>query len=528
MLGGLYSLFGYSETATTANGQENNESTHDEQTKLCEPPKEEPSTTPVSSDFLVVDSGASGNHLADVADMDDSWYIIPPPCFTGSESKLEKARVKAYKEAAIENALIEHPSIYIAESRQQQQQRLKVESEPVQFSEPAPVAEKTIDVKPEVAKVEKKKKETPIYPRKEKWIKKSERSTRQQQQWPAKMANAKKNVKAWDNKFIVSDWNHDDDQNDINDDFDNLFEPVEAPSRQKRLKGKSNKNPGKKSSKIDDASPSSSSLSYPNPFSVDDESDVPDLSTPAVIGVTSDYEQLNTASAESSIGLVEVVASSSTSFDSSIAKEEIGNRKLFKPKAPPTLVKPIEPERQPGWQLRKKRSKRRPLSASMANVCNATTFVANNKSQNLANVPDLAAKQITEQRQTSGYISYTSSNDSSARSSPSLIDRIGSRIAANLTTFTNGFQAQNNSAMPISQNQQHNQQDGKFNQTALVRKSNFDAMTNGGRKMSRSFLKRSNDCCKLGNSLRREDRRLKMHKTPNGISVNRKVQTNFH
>lgn len=60
-------------------------------------------------------ASAAGNDSSDFPEMDESWYVTPPPCFTGSKNVANhQQEPEVAKEAARENALIEHPSIYVS------------------------------------------------------------------------------------------------------------------------------------------------------------------------------------------------------------------------------------------------------------------------------------------------------------------------------------------------------------------------------------------------------------------------------
>lgn len=481
------------------------------------------SNKPASKSLLQAKSlskspSTSGNDSSDIAEMDESWYVTPPPCFTGS-NKHTKPKVKEAKEAARENALIEHPSIYISSTSSSSIQPAFCDKVSTTNKDKSILLKKV--KQQSTSKDEYKVQHRQIVPastdsNNEGWIttnnkvsKKqnticsksiSDNSTSKQKEISLQIPTKKVEKKAWENKFIVTNWNYDE-QDDINDDFDNLFGVDENVKPKKQAKTKS---------KI-------SSLSKPPSIQKeinDNEGHINSGSIsqlPIVIDAIIGDNSIRNVENSKQISFDEVLESSKFEDSSLLIKDDtvLINRKQ------PTLVKPIKPERQPGWQLRKKRSKRRPLTLStMANTSSPPSiknFESTNKS---------AVSKSTSFETSSSY----DSNGSSARSSPSLIDRIGDTIVANLTNLTTGFHGCN--TMPNIQQQRTALEEAeKFNQS-ILRKSNVDANLIARKTMSKSYLRRQNDCVKTFS--RRVDRRLKMFTTPNGVSINRKVQTNFH
>lgn len=533
----------------------------------------------------------------DMVDMDESWYVIPPPCFTGGEKseqasdELDRAsevcEQPKTKEAARENALIEHPSFYIASSSKQLAQHNETAEKP---SDPPldlakrivlkKAAKKTVrlDIVPKVVvnaledaawvsededalndgeqpkrtstvakpnqetltgeakssaanerPVAIKKIEEPMFKlsscKKKRTNKRPSSSHSAIKVKPAAVfTNVKPTEKAWKNKFIVDDWDLDD-QEDVDSDFDSMFEPVrkkKSPSKTKRQQ-KQQPNQLKKiqeaesvvvdeyimpdvSAKLDpeDISPSGTLANAIE--QCDDTSDSVELISMralpmenSLIAVVTENEIL-----ESGSNLVQENNEANDENMKLEKKEE--NRKR------PVQVRPIEPERRPGWQLKRQRSKRRPLGGSTVTSKQLAPNCKTSKSASAKN--DFA----------------TNSSSSSSRSTPTLIDRIGNSIVSNLTNLTNGLVSSGalNSCSPVNHSPLMEGTE-RMRQTG-VNKSIENAVCNMivRKHLSKGFLNRQNICAQQSNRQRHPDRRLKMFTTPNGCSINRKVHTSIH
>jgi len=437
---------------------------------------------------LNVASSSSGNDSSDIAEMDESWYVTPPPCFTGS-NKLDGISKPKAKEADRENALIEHPSIYIAStskpvSSERENCRKRIGD--------SLVKQKAIVIK-KVAK-----QSSPTYSG-------SEIGVQKKSPISATALAPKDKPKSWENKFIITNWNYEADQDDVND-FDNLFEvenyeppKVTKKSKPKSKKQQQTKRTQTKSSRNESPSLHDLSAGYESDFSV---------SSPILVDITGNLCN------ESSNPTKPALCSDEepqVAIENAFAPLERVNKLMVERKAP-THVRPIEPERQPGWQLKRKRSHRRRIGPSIAGTYKAT---GRDPVRQLPPKLDTVVVQGASS-------SKCGSSSSSARSTPTLIDRIGSSIVANLASLTSGFSPA--AAQPLPRVALEEVE--KLNQS-IARKSNTTANLVARRQLSKGYLNRQNDCAKLGGSNRRADRRLKMHATPNGCSINRKVQTNF-
>lgn len=516
----------------------------------------------------------SGNDSSDIADMDESWYVTPPPCFTGSNrfNKSKVPKLSKSKEADRENALIEHPSIYIASTSKQQQEVVPVSNG--NFVETSKeLATKSSSNNNQVLS----NKQKPIVLRK---VGKTHNlsasdfddrrkstsllaSSSSSSLTPISSSSSalkphpgKKDVKAWENKFIVKNWGFDDEQEDVNEDFDNLFDvsdkcssPNVQPCKTKKSSFKLKKKVSKKKDEpmmklsspsdrkdLQEISPGyeSDEFSIPSPALMDEIGDsLSDMSlgevvpTPNSLVLISSNDASSGAEENEDLKAAEkkqvVVWSRRANEESVVAASS--------EKKAPTQVRPIEPERKPSWQLRRKRSKHNPLS-SISNTYNAASGGGvkltamkslSNKQQMMLTTSSSNAANRSASRSSGG-----SSNFPSSCSSPTLIDHMSS-IVANLTsgfTATSSslpFQARSSAAADVECSD-------KSNEAAITlarsEQSNMDAVSR--RRMSKSYLNRQNNCAKLGNMNRRSDRRMKMHTTPNGYSINRKVHTNFH
>lgn len=517
----------------------------------------------------------SGNDSSDIADMDESWYVTPPPCFTGSNRfmKSKVAKFSKAKEADRENALIEHPSIYIASTSKQQlaQEKQKPDRDVVKkVEEPTrtPFENKLLlnKQKPivlrKVGKVANNAAISSSFDSDSKRKVAFSTKTNKISLAPKHQSqNYKKDVvqKAWENKFIVTNWSLDDEQEDVNEDFDNMFDEVDNCSSSKNQSFKVKKSSfkcnsksrinvqNKKKEEIELQSLGRSNSPEISPGYESDEFSIPSPALMNDIEVSSSDMSLDEV-VPSPNSLVLISNNSSLSDENSIPESEKQQQQkseifgetvkrrnhelvALAEKKAPTQVCPIKPERKPGWQLRRKRSRRRPLSASISNTCNATAGGVK-----LTSVKPLTSKQQQQMMLTNNSSTDASrsasrsgcSNLSSTCSSPTLIGHMSS-IVANLTS---GFTATASSSLPFQSRSTIDVECTEKSNHATIslsphsEQSNLDSVSR--RRMSKSYLDRQNNCSKLGNINRRADRRMKMHTTPNGYSINRKVHTNFH
>lgn len=438
----------------------------------------------------------SSTDSSDIPDMDESWYLTPPPCFTGAaankQCRIPKPKAK---EAARENLLIEHPSIYIASPSSKQ---VTLPSSGGKSTKEILIKQKAIVLK----KVSSKQ------PSSSGSAQAADTETKSSLR-AAKITSDKKSVKCWDNKFVVTDWD-DDELGDVDDDFDNLFPALEKQPVASKAKKSATKEKPKQKSKQDRETKKSGRKSNSKL-----------VANTSCDGYESDFSIPSPSSLEDAVGVdhleEEEEKEKEVTDKGAIAQDENFESKRHRRNKsslddPKVLVKvePIEPERQPGWQLKKKRSKRRPL-ISLAQV-----------GPSMKN--SVSAGKLQPSFSPYGDLSYAGSSECSARSTPTLINRIGSSIVANLSNLTSGFASSTgmNNRAPLSEATE------KMNQIGLITKSESGLNSKARKQMSRGFLDRQNSCLKVGNSTRRADRRARMHTTPNGVSVNRKVHTNFH
>lgn len=326
----------------------------------------------------------------------------------------------------------------------------------------------------------------------------------------------KKNTKAWENKFIVTNWD-DEEQDDIND-FDNLFDSddlVQSPPKAKKSKAKKQQQQLKKrpieveSSDFENMSASFESSSF----------SIPPSPTPALV---EDEQPDETAASELIGGCAPAIGESLK--EQAKALDGRQNKSAQRERKAPIPVRPIEPERQPSWLLKKVRSRRRPLTTVFPNnTCRVSPVERYDR-------PMVALRKVktsneAPSRSAASKGSPAASPSSSARSSPTIIDRIGTSLAVNLNNLTSGFPA---APMPAMQQARAAMEEAEKLNQSVVRKASVEFNQTARRRLSKSYLDRQNNCVKLANTHRRADRRLKMHITPNGCSVNRKVQTSFH
>lgn len=503
-------------------------------------------TVASTSSSLGSGSGSnSGVDLSDFSEIDESWYVIPPACFNSKTKKSDEEAKNVggtVKIDARENALIEHPSIYIAASSQSNQTQAlppKKQYSIVAQSTGSPISilaskdaskanskamavkfvnksnvnciasdtcvlitrspePKPIVVAPssQVKTQSQIRTQSPIKPptppltssqlptkdfTEYKVAKKRSLSKQQKNSAPLLHIEKKKSKKAWENKFIVTNWYYDEDQDEMNGDFDNLFESQEQKKPTKAT-------PTLKFKKTN-ATPKSAVQTAPKDDTVKHSSDHEEF--PALVKIEAPAAQ-QTRVMGTEREQVEL-KSDANADDSTSAVERKAK----------TQVRPLDPERQPNWQLRRKRIKRRTISNASSGP------VSKQAAREKANA------EITQQSENRG----AASNNPSL----SLVDRIGSSLVANLTNLANGFSG----TMPPSQSRTALSESNRIN-TAIAKRSMCEPNFVARRKLSKSFLDRQNDCAKYGAVNRRSDRRLKMYTTPNGVSINRKVHTNIH
>lgn len=494
---------------------------------------------------------ASSNDSSDIAEMDESWYVTPPPCFTGANKSRSQDKVEQPKarEAARENALIEYPSIYIASSststdniitsretnppkdvvsKKVPKKGAATRASPLsvadnfeddaawksddeeafeddQFVCSKPIPKVVIEDESKFAAIPREPVDTVT---KQVAIKKKKASSKKindsTEKTKAKAPALGKPVekKAWKNKFIVDDWDLDE-QEGVDSDFDSMFEPV-MPKKAK----------AKKQKQVKLAKTSSAN----KVSSLDMSTDSDEMSRDTIeVVIESHLESSNS---------VELISIRSLSMENSLTDENAPN--LFKEemqisdkasdkqenRRQPVPVRPIEPERRPGWQLKRQRSKRRPLANS----------IVLNKQQS-------SGGKSSKSTSSGGKTDPSLGSDSSSRSTPTFIDRIGSTIVANLTNLTNGLVSSGalNSCSPVGHSAQLVEGAEKMQQ-AVASKSGMQSASNPEvrKQLSKGSLKRQNICAQKVNIQRRPDRRLKMFATPNGCSINRKVHASIH
>ena len=527
---------------------------------------------PPSKQSQAGSSNSSGNDSSDMADMEGSWYVTPPPCFTGANKLPDDGKARQPKVAARENALIENPSIYIASSlKKQVVATVKSNSVScISSSRPIVLKKAAKNAKPQSKPVETKDANTEARIEDSAWLSdnddidfdeanllddflpaKKASKTKQAaksagkvrlsiETAPNKAANVQKSAqenrskdivpsgvkeggkKAWRNKFMVDDWDLDD-QEDPDSDFDiwsNEMDDARSKKKKKKVNGKGRRQQGTKEQQKKTSMPKSveGSLSLLD-SAVGYESDV-SIQSPALVGVIE-----GSSGGSNSADSVELISMKTVSTPDLIGDDlaessEISNDDQENQLIPECnnksasverrQVRPIEPERRPGWQLKRQRSKRRLLSS--------TALVSSKQV--------LATRGVTKVGGQSG-----AESDSSSPSRSTLIDRIGSSIVANLTNLTSNLMT--SSAMPACVGATQNrpmssafEESERMNQVQVVRSAVSDLV--GRKQLSKGSLRRQNVCARPSNSLRRPDRRLKMVNTPNGVSINRKTHTNFH
>lgn len=540
-----------------------------------------------SCKFLKTKTGENGasnncsNESSDIAEMDESWYVTPPPCFTGVKVK-PQAEVSGEQSASVitkeaeaerENSLIEHPSIYIASTSKQiliekaltdtasvvvPDESTSIKSKRIVLKRKHKVSESKSEVIEEVKPQPTKEVAVPLL-RTDTVTKCPAKVTPKVASKPAPKSTTSvplgkplNNQKAWENKFVVTSWD-DDEQDDI--DFDNVFDyaqDVRSTSPKSSSKSKCSRKQTKSAAKKKVQPASSEEDSF--------DSDDVSISSPALDGVTRYSESPSGSSQQAEDDATE----NKKPCESNIGKIGRGSTAGRKP---PTLVKPIEPERRPGWQLRRMRSKRHPLSSSTTNSAAPPASVKLLPTGCMdEHIGAIATPKVKGDNKRNRLISLrasdhsstteTESSASSARSTPTLIDRIGSSIVANLSNLTSGLVA--STALPPGYALQHCSSNGSGRASASDSSGSSSsgsqtsaAATIGGggralvaamaksaargverslvverKRMSKGYLKRANNCASY--ERQRSDRRTRMSRVPNGCSVDRKVHSNFH
>lgn len=550
----------------------------------------------LSCDFLKRKTGENvasnncSNESSDIAEMDESWYVTPPPCFTGvkAKSQLDASHgqiasvVAKEAEAERENSLIEHPSIYIAgTSKQILIEKALTDEAPQQITSKKIVLKRKHKISETKSEVTNESKQQSI--RKVASTKlivsasPSKSSTKLSQKVSQKPASkpmtpvlVNQSQKAWENKFVVTSW---DDDEQVDFDFDNVHDyghetrcPTPKCSGSKLKSSKRQlKNIVKK-----EVQPSTSEDSS-------ESDDMVSVSSPALAGLTCYEESPIEPGQKENVGVEnkEPVDDIDSSSIGKIARELVVRK-------PPTAVKPIEPERRPGWQLRRMRSKRHPLGSLIASS-NSVAAPANAKPQQSSHTDDhlepivsskskgsrkggrnrLVSQRVSDSDGTEAESASSSSclsASSSARSSPTLMDRIGSSIVANLSNLTSGLVA--STALParytLPGGARSDLVGGVHTATSPTGATPTGAQAvaaasigtgSGGRalvsamaksaarglersliverkRMSKASLRRANKCASYESH--RCDRRARMSRVPNGCSVDRKVHTSFH
>lgn len=415
--------------------------------------------------------GSGNDSHSDLTEMDESWYVTPPPCFTGSNyNNLNKFKSpKATKEAARENALIEHPSIYISSKSKQQQKQ-----DPLSGY----LNEKSVAI--------------------------------------TSGSSQKDCCKGNNDEMLIRSMQEDelDDIDDQDAEDDDIAEVSEIDAEEDDVESdmgadinlvsvkiyREDEGPVEYAANAREITDLNENICVEPPIQIDEA--VCDRSF-VTKGRAVDSRNTVECSVEATEKDFEYRPPSraSTSADTSSAKKA------------PLQVRPIEPERQPGWQLRRKRSRRRPLSAiSVHNPCNAQRKRSTTKAS--------PSFEVQSSRPSEDALSSASSSmiTSVNRDSPAFINRIGSSIVANINNLTSGLPMRTRLAMEEAE---------KLSNTVMRKTSELNP-TMTQKRLTKAYLDRQNSCARMASSNRRADRRLKMHSTPNGYSIDRKVHTNFH
>lgn len=424
---------------------------------------------------------------SDLTEMDESWYVTPPPCFTGSNyHNLNKFKSpKATKEAARENALIEHPSIYISSNPKQQLEHKNLNNDD---SDDLDQINKSM-----IAPIE-------------------DEEDHQASDDSDELAHSSHEEAEVMLQLIDEEDLENIDEQDAEDD-----EVADVSEIDTDDEDAENGAPLGSQTTVEDQGLAAFVEGFDHNYQVEaSEVEEKALDNPKHQGstdvVTSSLLDMWSAERKAKPGVVRsdgqrpASRSLSNQTDCSVGS----TRKTL------VQVRPLEPERQPGWQLRKKRSKRRPLSAiAIQGTSNGQHKRSVTKSNSLTGRQRSPIPRESESRNTVGPGSSSAAN----RDSPAFINRIGSTIVANLNNLTNGLPIHSRVNLEEAEKLSH----------TLVRKTAEVNQNQAQRRLSsKSYLDRQNACAKVANTNRRADRRLKIYTTPNGCSVNRKVHTNFH
>jgi hypothetical protein len=548
---------------------------------------------------------------SDVADMDESWFVTPPPCFTGAVVKSDESSKPGSprtKEADRENALIEHPTVYIASAAPKKpaaraQTAASLASGSSTANRPKPVvaagAAASRGTATELVAKSKRDGKSLMTFEGEFWNSnddddddedvlfddeqflptssskmekeqhasernaaagpvnacvlqatqgggdggfeavrkrasaKQPRETTRKKKAPAKTSTVTKKPsesKAWKNKFIVDVWDLDDNDN-VESDFDNLFEPTkDRKSSAKTKRQQQRRTKAKKSS--EDADDENVLGSDEMIASCGASSSVELLSVKCLASHEfEDAENLEPPSGEQQnhVDAKHEVAQQrpSSASSSSSAAAQAATQKGVENRRPPIQVRPIEPERVPSWQLKRQRSKRRALAT--VSLVNKQLQQSAQQTVSASSGAGSSAKIPVKAREDS------LASSSSSRSTPTLIDRIGCSIVANLTSLTSGLVSNGAANYCAASNGQSSMAEGGgggCHERTIATKSNLNSLAASAqadrKRLSRGSMRRQNICAKQGNTLRRPDRRLKLFATPNGCSINRKVHTSIH
>lgn len=182
-------------------------------------------------------------------------------------------------------------------------------------------------------------------------------------------------------------------------------------------------------------------------------------------------------------------------------------KKTTKPKQI-VQVKPIEPERQPGWQLRKKRLNRKSRSFS--------------NSKGSYRKLEAAAMVASKQGEPSSSRQSPAPSTSTGSGCTALFERINYTLVSNLSSLAS------NLTPPMPQ----------FSNPAVEEASRLEASANRavmakaalspvGQRLNKSYMTRQNKVTALNGSNKHPSRQAKMHANFNGVSFDRKVHTNF-
>ena len=390
---------------------------------------------------------------------------------------------------------------------------------------------------------------------------------------------------AWKNKFSVSDDWHFDDREDADSDFDCMFEPEKKRNKagKKQSKERKQQKQLRKLKEFVVVKEENDLLMSKEEETNGDSVSIEEIPTTETIANNNLHEQQELKretkqeiEQDEADGAELISMRVNSSFDSLIEEDNAhaGRGLVEEPfvlgkenngptmaveRRPPTQVRPIEPERRPGWQLKRQRSKRRSISSSGPSSSSSPNSTIGGgdvgpavgyqapSAKHRATAHKKQRRQAAEAAPAGGR-SDSPSSSSSVRSTPTLIDRIGSSIVANINNLTNGLVASgainsasngpsvvgsagagsggasSSVATDDPQRRSGAQQGALACRPILAETCNLVTR----KRMSKSFLKRQNICAMQANSQRRPDRRLKMFATPNGCSINRKVQSNFH